>query len=97
MSEDFIHEVINHAHEYVRDNIHTNGIENFWSLLKRTIKGTYVSVAPEHLHAYVEEQSFRFNGRKGKDQDRFIALLESISGKRLTYAELIGYKSGFGA
>lgn len=93
MTDDYVHEVINHAHEYVRGNVHTNTIESFWSLLKRTIKGTYVSVAPEHLQAYVEEQTFRFNERKGKDQDRFIALLASISGKRLTYAELIGYET----
>lgn len=93
MTEDYIHHVINHAHEYVRDHVHTNGIENFWSLLKRSIKGTYVSVAPEHLHAYVEEQSFRFNERKGKDLDRFLLMVESISGKRLTYAQLIGYET----
>jgi transposase-like protein len=93
MSDEYIHEVVNHLHEYVRGNVHTNTIENFWSLLKRTIKGTYVSVAPEHLPAYVEEQSFRYNGRKGKDLDRFLLLIESISGKRLTYAELIGYET----
>ncbi|MEP7149705.1 MAG: IS1595 family transposase [Acidobacteriota bacterium] len=93
MSDDYIHEVINHTHEYVRDNVHTNSIENFWSLLKRSIKGTYVSVAPEHLQKYVEEQSFRYNEREGKDQDRFIALIESISGKRLTYKQLIGYET----
>ena len=96
MSDDYIHEIINHTVQYVRGNVHTNSIENFWSLLKRTIKGTYVSVAPEHLQAYVEEQTFRFNERKNKDNDRgrFVALLESISGKRLTYAELIGYETG---
>lgn len=93
MTEDYTHQVINHAHVYVRDNVHTNSIENFWSLLKRSIKGTYVSVSPEHLRKYVEEQSFRFNERKGKDQDRFIALVESISGKRLTYKQLIGYET----
>ena len=94
MSEDFKHEVINHSIEYVRDNIHTNSIENFWSLLKRTIKGTYISVAPEHLQKYVEEQAFRYNEREGTDQDRFASLLESIVGKRLTYTELIGYETG---
>ncbi|MEP7076045.1 MAG: IS1595 family transposase, partial [Acidobacteriota bacterium] len=96
LSEDYIHWVINHTYEYVRENVHTNSIENFWSLLKRSIKGTYVSVAPEHLQAYVEEQAFRFNQRKHKDNDRgrFVALLESISGKRLTYKELIGYETG---
>ena len=65
----------------------TNSIENFWSLLERTIKGTYVAVAPEHLQAYVEEQSFRYNEREENDQDRFVRL---ISGKRLAYASLIG-------
>lgn len=96
LNEDYIHWVINHTYEYVRENVHTNSIENFWSMLKRTIKGTYVSVAPEHLQAYVEEQAFRFNERKNKGGDcgRFVALLESISGKRLTYAELIGYDPG---
>jgi transposase-like protein len=94
MTEEYRHEVINHAVEYVRGTIHTNSIENFWSLLKRSIKGTYVSVSPAHLQRYVEEQSFRFNERKENDQTRFIALLDSISGKRLTYNELIGYAAG---
>jgi len=93
LQADYVRETVNHSIEYVRGNIHTNSIENFWSLLKRSIKGTYVSVAPEHLQKYVEEQTFRFNERKGKDQDRFIALLESISGKRLTYQQLIGYET----
>lgn len=89
----YVREVINHSVEYVRDNVHTNGIENFWSLLKRTIKGTYVSVSPEHLQKYVEEQTFRFNERKGKDQDRFLGVLKAISGKRLTYSQLTGLQS----
>lgn len=93
MSEEYIHEVINHTVEYVRGNVHTNSIENFWSLLKRSIKGTYVSVAPEHLQAYVEEQTFRFNERKGKDHERFFGVMQSISGKRLTYNQLIGYQT----
>ena len=94
LANDYVHEAVNHAIEYVRGNVHTNGIENFWSLLKRTIKGTYVSVSPAHLQKYVEEQTFRFNERKGDDQTRFVALLDSISGKRLTYNELIGYAAG---
>lgn len=93
MSDEFIHEVIDHAVEYVRDNVHTNSIENFWSLLKRSIKGTYVSVSPEHLQKYVEEQSFRFNTREGNDRQRFLGVVEAISGKRLTYKELIGYET----
>ncbi len=90
MSEAYKHEVINHAVEYVRENVHTNSIENFWSLLKRSIKGTYISVAPEHLQAYVEEQAFRYNERKGNDQSRFFGVMQEISGKRLTYNQLIG-------
>jgi transposase-like protein len=93
MGDEYTHGIINHAVEYVNGNIHTNSIENFWSLLKRTIKGTYVSVAPEHLQKYVEEQSFRFNARKGNDRQRFLGVVEAISGKRLTYKELIGYET----
>ncbi len=88
LDEDYIHEVGNHGVEYVRGNIHTNGIENFWSLLKRTIKGTYVSVEPFHLNRYLDEQMFRFNERKGKDTDRFLKAVSGVSGKRLTYKEL---------
>src|SRR5438270_136287 len=69
---DYIHQVIDHAEKYVDGQIHTNGIENFWSLLKRGIKGTYVSVEPFHLFRYLDEQTFRFNNRKDKDADRFI-------------------------
>jgi transposase-like protein len=90
MTDEYVHQVINHAVEYVRENVHTNSIENFWSLLKRTIKGTYVSVEPFHLEKYVTEQTFRFNERKGNDQTRFIELLKGVTDKRLTYAELIG-------
>lgn len=93
LHEAYIHEVINHSIEYVRGNVHTNSIENFWSLLKRTIKGTYVSVAPEHLQKYVEEQTFRYNERKGNDQKRFVDVVKSVSGKRLTYNQLIGLQS----
>jgi transposase-like protein len=84
----FTHYVINHAAEYVNGHIHTNGIENFWSLLKRSIKGTYISVEPFHLERYVDEQVFRFNERKGSDADRFTAALRRVMGKRLTYREL---------
>ena len=69
LSDDYLHEMVDHAVEYVNGQVHTNGIENFWSLLKRSIKGTYVSVDPEHLTRYVDEQAFRFNGRKGKDAE----------------------------
>jgi transposase-like protein len=91
----FVHETVNHMQEYVRGEVHTNGIENFWSLLKRGLKGTYVAVEPFHLDKYVDEQVFRFNNRCTKrnpltDGDRFIIALSQIAGKRLTYAELTG-------
>ncbi|MGH6955655.1 MAG: IS1595 family transposase, partial [Caulobacteraceae bacterium] len=88
---DYTHEIVNHAHEYVRGSVHTNGIENFWSLLKRTIKGTYVSVEPFHLGRYLGEQAFRFNERKDRDYGRFAKVLSSVVGKRLTYQELTGH------
>jgi transposase-like protein len=91
----YAHEIINHAEEYVRGHIHTNGIENFWSLLKRGLKGTYVNVEPFHLGAYLDEQVFRYNNRATKDNplndaDRFMLAVSQIVGKRLTYAELTG-------
>ena len=92
---DFIHETVNHVQEYVRGEVHTNGIENYWSLLKRGLKGTYIAVEPFHLHRYAEEQAFRYNNRATKDNplndaDRFMLAISQISGKRLTYAELTG-------
>jgi transposase-like protein len=94
-AERFIHETVNHVKEYVRGDVHTNGIENFWSLLKRGLKGTYVAVEPFHLSRYIDEQVFRFNNRATKDNplndaDRFMLAASQISGKRLTYAELTG-------
>jgi len=89
----YIHEVINHGIEYVRGHIHTNGIENFWALLKRTLKGTYVSVEPFHLERYLAEQTYRFNERKGNDKERFLGVIKAVSGKRLTYDELRGYQT----
>jgi transposase-like protein len=93
----FTHEIVNKLEGYVRDRVvHVNGMENFWSLLKRSLKGTYVSVDPVHLQAYVDEQVFRFNNRKDdngdplSDGDRFDAVMSKIVGKRITYAELIG-------
>jgi transposase-like protein len=94
LHQDYVHQVIDHAEKYVDGQIHTNGIENFWSLLKRGIKGTYVSVEPFHLFRYLDEQTFRFNERKGKDADRFIKTVRQIAGKRLTFDELIGKKTG---
>lgn len=85
-----MHNVINHAEKYVEGNVHTNGIENFWSLLKRTIGGTYISVEPFHLVRYLDEQAFRFNRRKATDADRFFEVLCMVTGKRVQYQELIG-------
>ncbi len=91
----FIHKTVNHLEEYVRGKVHTQGIENFWSLLKRGLKGTYVAVEPFHLEAYADEQAFRYNNRATADNpmtdaDRFALAVSQISGKRLTYAELTG-------
>jgi transposase-like protein len=90
LKKDYVHKVINHMECYVKGNVHTNGIENFWSLLKRCIKGTYVSVEPFHLFRYLDEQAFRFNLREGDDASRFIQAVKGIIGKRLTYDALIG-------
>jgi transposase-like protein len=91
MDSEYIHSVVNHLETYVQGNVHTNGMENFWSLLKRGLNGTYVSVEPFHLFRYVDEQAFRFNNRKPMcDADRFSFLVRKIVGKRLTYAELTG-------
>jgi len=84
------HQVIDHAECYARGEVHTNGLENFWSLLKRSIKGTYVSVEPFHLFRYLDEQAFRFNEREGNDADRFRSAIQNIVGRRVMYRELIG-------
>jgi hypothetical protein len=89
--DEYQHQMVNHLKAYVDGNVHTNGMENFWSLLKRTIGGTYVSVEPFHLFRYVDEQAFRFNNRLPlSDADRFSFLVRKIVNKRLTYAELTG-------
>ncbi len=90
----FAHQVVDHAERYVDGRIHTNGLENFWSLLKRTINGTYVSVEPFHLFRYLDEQTFRFNHRKGTDATQFKTAASQVSGKRLTYANLTVKESG---
>ena len=90
LDKDYVHDFVNHAEEYVRGNVHTNGIENFWSLLKRGLKGTYVSVGPFHLFRYLDEQAFRYNNRKTDDAGRFDMAVSSIVGKRLTFDELTG-------
>ena len=93
LSADYVHQYVDHAVEYVRDNVHTNGMENFWSLFKRALKGTYVSVEPMHLNAYTVEQTFRFNERKDVDGGRFRKVLGAVSGKRITYKELTAHVS----
>jgi transposase-like protein len=88
---EFQHEVVDHAVEYARGDVHTNGLENFWSLLKRGLRGTYVSVEPFHLFRYLDEQAFRYNYRKGLDDyGRFMLALSRITGRRLTYEHLTG-------
>ncbi len=91
LAADYAHKVVDHAVEYVNGRVHTNGLENFWSLLKRGISGTYVSVEPFHLFRYLDEQSFRYNNRLNmNDADRFSLALSQVTGKRLTYAEVTG-------
>jgi transposase-like protein len=96
ISPDYMHNIVNHLENYVDGRVHTNGMENFWSLLKRGLNGTYVAVEPFHLFRYVDEQVFRYNHRKGadgskmSDSDRFQLALSQIAGKRLTFAEVTG-------
>ncbi len=91
LAGEYAHQVIDHAAQYVDGRVHTNGLENFWSLLKRGISGTYVSVEPFHLFRYLDEQTFRYNNRKDMENaDRFQLALSQIVGKRLTYAEVTG-------
>ena len=90
LEKDYDRKVINHAISYANGHVHTNGLENFWSLLKRCIKGTYVNVEPFHLFRYLDEQAFRFNERKDNDKGRFLKAIESFAGKRLMYSKLIG-------
>jgi transposase-like protein len=91
----YMHQLVNHVEEYVRGEVHTQGIENFWSLLKRGLRGTYIAVEPFHLDRYVTEQVFRYNNRATRDNpltdaDRFALVVSQVVGKRLTYAELTG-------
>lgn len=87
----YIHQTVDHAVEYVKGAVHVNGMENFWALFKRAIKGTYVSIEAFHLNAYVVEETFRFNERKDNDGGRFRKVLGSVTGKRVQYKELIGH------
>ncbi len=96
LAPEYAHQVIDHAEAYAKGKVHTNGLENFWSLLKRMVKGTYVSVMPWHLFRYLDEEAFRYNERKKeydepkKDGERFIDVVKGIAGRRLTYAKLTG-------
>jgi hypothetical protein len=87
----YIHRTVDHAIEYVKGAVHVNGMENFWALFKRAIKGTYVSIEPVHLNAYVVEETFRFNERTDNDGGRFRKVLGSVTGKRIMYKELTGH------
>lgn len=91
LAEEYFHDAVNHdADEYVRDAVHTNGIENFWALLKRSLGGTYVSVEPFHLFRYLDEQAYRFNNRALTDAERFAGIVANVTGRRLRYDELTG-------
>jgi len=91
LASEYAHKVVDHAVRYVDGRVHTNGLENFWSLLKRGISGTYVSVEPFHLHRYLDEQTFRYNNRKDmNDGQRFELAMSQVFGKRLTYSQLTG-------
>jgi len=94
LNTDYAHKVIDHAEQYVDGNVHTNRMENFWSLLKRAIAGTYVSVEPFHLFRYLDEQSFRYNERTSTDKERFQKVLGSVAGKRLTWDTLTCQEAG---
>jgi transposase-like protein len=87
---DLVHQIVNHLESYVQGRVHTNGMENFWSLLKRTLRGTYVSVDPCHLFRYLDEQCFRFNKRHLTDAERFVIVLAQTIHRRLTYDDLTG-------
>ena len=90
LQREYAHQTVNHAIQYVDGLVHTNGMENFWSLLKRALNGTYVSVEPFHLFRYLDEQAWRYNHRKIDDGERFTNALRGIYGKRVTYDQLRG-------
>jgi hypothetical protein len=90
LDAEHVHNEVDHAENYVDGHVHTNGLENFWSLLKRGIEGTYVSVELYYLFRYLDEQTFGFNERDGEDKDRFAKALGNVAGRRVTYDELTG-------
>lgn len=87
---DYVHDFVDHVETYVRGAVHVNGMENFWALFKRCIKGTHVAVEPFHLEAYVDSEAFRFNERGHTDGERFVRALGGATGRRVTYKQLIG-------
>jgi len=95
LSGEFEHQFVDHASRYAEGIVHTNGLENFWSLFKRCIKGTHISIDPQHLAAYLDSEAFRFNHRKADNASRFTMVANSIKGKRLTYKALIGASEGY--
>ncbi len=100
LADKYVHEFVNHMETYVRGQVHTNGLENFWSLFKRHLHGTYVAVEPCHMQRYLDEQVFRYNNRGTKEQpktdaDRFDLVLRNLVGKRITYKELTGKEAGW--
>jgi transposase-like protein len=90
LDADYDHRTVDHAERYADDRVHTNGMENFWSLLKRGLHGTYISVEPFHLFRYLDERAFTFNLRDVDDFGRFSTVLAAVSGRRLTWAQLTG-------
>ena len=99
LEAEYEHKVINHVIEYVKGEIHTNSMENYWSLVKRSLSGTYISIEPYHLFRYLDEQTFRYNHRSTKEKpvtnaDRFSIALSQIAGKRLQFKELTGKVEG---
>lgn len=96
--KNYMHQIVDHAETYVAGQVHTNGIENFWSCLKRGLKGTYVSIEPFHLFRYLDEQVFRYNNRATKkhfvgDGERFQMVVSQIGDKRLTFDQLTGHRA----
>lgn len=89
LNGEYVHQVIDHAVCYAEGHVHTNGMENFWSLLDRSLDGTYVSVDPDHLCKYVDEQAFRFNEREHTPKLRFLTVAKGVTGKRMTWGDLV--------
>ena len=90
LEDTYVHQVVDHLEAYAKRHVHTNGMENFWSLFKRALKGTHVNVEPFHLFRYCDEQAFRFNEREDTDAGRFVSTTAGIFGKCLRYSALTG-------